>query len=309
MRDDRIAILALQETHVSPAQADELNNLFSDTLHIIACIDPSHTSAKGVAIVLNKCLVKTLDVNTHEIIPGRAILISMPWYQQERLNVLNVYGPNDPSQNQNFWDEIHDKIMYLPQPDVLLGDFNIIKDSIDRLPAHTDNANGVNALRSLRTHLNLQDGWQGGRASRIDHIYVLEDMFPFCKEWEISPPAIHTDHQLVSVNISKCTMPFIGKGRWTLNPTLLKDTLTHELEECSHNVHSTSKNPQTIFKSFKENAIRILRNRARTLTPTISKKISDLQNELQATLNNKELNESDKIQMSGNIREDTETVH
>ncbi|KAI5992681.1 hypothetical protein EDD15DRAFT_2388189 [Pisolithus albus] len=230
MRDDRIAILALQETHVSPAQADELNNLFSDTLHIIACIDPSHTSAKGVAIVLNKCLVKTLDVNTHEIIPGRAILISMPWYQQERLNVLNVYGPNDPSQNQNFWDEIHDKIMYLPQPDVLLGDFNIIKDSIDRLPAHTDNANG------------------GGRASRIDHIYVLEDMFPFCKEWEISPPAIHTDHQLVSVNISKCTMPFIEEAL----------RLTHELEECSHNVHSTSKNPQTIFKSFKENAIRIL---------------------------------------------------
>ncbi|KAI5986638.1 Endonuclease/exonuclease/phosphatase [Pisolithus albus] len=203
MRDDRIAIMALQETHLSPDQANEINTIFTDSLHVIACIDPAQPSAKGVAITFNTRLVKTRDIRTHELVPGRAILISMPWYQQEKLNILNVYAPNDPLNNQKLWEEIHDKITCLPQPDVLLGDFNIVEDAVDRLPAHADKFPAVNALRALKSHLNLQDGWrranpsdiaftyaqstrQGGHSSRIDHIYVLEEMFPFCKEWSIS---------------------------------------------------------------------------------------------------------------------------
>ncbi|KIO04156.1 hypothetical protein M404DRAFT_144507 [Pisolithus tinctorius Marx 270] len=208
MRDDHLAILALQETHLSPMQATSLNEIFTDTLFVVTSIDPNHPSAKGVAIMLNKHLVKMNDIHVHEIIPGRAILMTMHWYQQEKLNLLNVYAPNEPSENQKFWETIHDNLINLPQPDVLLGDFNVVEDSIDRIPAHQDHANAVNALRALRSHLNLQDSWrqtnpsnlsftftqsarQGGRMSRIDQIYTLESMIPFCKDWSIDPPAIH----------------------------------------------------------------------------------------------------------------------
>ncbi|KIN93066.1 hypothetical protein M404DRAFT_36430 [Pisolithus tinctorius Marx 270] len=110
MRDDHLAILALQETHLDETQAASLNDTFIDTLHIITSTDPDHPLARGVAIALNKCLVKM-----HE----------------EKLNILNIYAPNDPSENQWFWETIHDNIINLPQPDMLLGNFNIVEDSID----------------------------------------------------------------------------------------------------------------------------------------------------------------------------------
>ncbi|KIN99806.1 hypothetical protein M404DRAFT_154080 [Pisolithus tinctorius Marx 270] len=227
MRDDCLAILALQETYLNATQATSLNDTFTDMLHVITSIDPNHPTAKGIVIALNKHLVKTCEVKTHDIIPGRALLITMPWYQQEELNILNMYAPNDPStydertvmtpsDNQCFWEMIHNKIINLPQPDVMLGDFNIVEDSIDRIPAHLDHANAVSALRALKSHLNSQDGWhqtnpsdltftysqstrQGGLTSKIDSMFAHFGMIPFCKEWSIDPPTIHTDHEMVSV--------------------------------------------------------------------------------------------------------------
>ena len=84
-------------------------------------------------------------------------------------------------------------------------------------------------------------------------------MLRFSKEWEIEPPPIHTDHQLISVRLSKQSMPFVGKGRWTLNPTLLRDTqvknditkeatkLRSSLDWCEID-RTEQDNPQTAFK-------------------------------------------------------------
>jgi len=242
MHDEKITILALQETHLDYDQAAGINEVFVDTLHVIASIDLDHCTSKGVALTFNKRILGIQDLSHHEIIPGRALLVSSPWYQQEKINILNIYAPNDPSKNVALWEEIHDKILNLPQPDIILGDFNFVKDPLDRLPAHFDNQNTVETWRALKSHLCLTDGWrstfpkslsytfaqsahQGGHQSRIDRIYVHEDMSPHCKDWDISPSPIPTDHQMISVRISKQNMPFIGKGRWTLNPSLLHDNV------------------------------------------------------------------------------------
>ena len=101
-------------------------------------------------------------------------------------------------------------------------------------------------------------------------------MLCFSKEWEIEPPPIHTDHQLISVRLSKQSMPFIGKGQWTLNPTLLCDTqvkngitkeaikLCTSLDRCEID-RTEQDNSQTAFKSFKTKVIAILRNRAKRM--------------------------------------------
>ena len=70
------------------------------------------------------------DIDHYELCPGRALLISIPWHLQERINVLNIYAPNDPICNAAFWERIHDNIINLPQPDVILGNFNFIEDSV-----------------------------------------------------------------------------------------------------------------------------------------------------------------------------------
>lgn len=96
----------------------------------------------------------------HEIIPGRAATLTLKWNNDTKLCLLNVYAPNDPSDSGTFWTEIVSVLetRHLPRPDVLLGDFDTVEDSIDRLPNRMDNFTTVSALRALRTNLNLVDG-------------------------------------------------------------------------------------------------------------------------------------------------------
>ena len=144
---------------------------------------------------MNKRVLGIKDMLHHKLVPGRAILVSTPWYQQKRINILNVYTPNDPNENTLMWEKIHDAILNLPQPDIIMGDFNFIEDPLDRLPAHNDNPNTIDAWQALKSHLSLTNGWcasspkslgytfaqsarQGGHQSRLDRIYVHEDMLP-----------------------------------------------------------------------------------------------------------------------------------
>ena len=144
---------------------------------------------------MNKRVLGIKDMLHHKLVPGRAILVSTPWYQQKRINILNVYAPNDPNKNTLMWEKIHNAILNLPQPDIIMGDFNFIEDPLDRLPAHHDNPNTIDTWQALKSHLSLTDGRcasspkslgytfaqsarQGGHQSRLDRIYVHEDMLP-----------------------------------------------------------------------------------------------------------------------------------
>ncbi|KAJ8580603.1 DNase I-like protein, partial [Rhizopogon salebrosus TDB-379] len=228
VREKRIAVLAVQETHLTKNEEDNLNEIFQTNLRIISSIDPERPNVAGVAIVLNKKLTASKDIITHEIKPGRALLVTIPW-QKETLSILAVYAPNDPLDSHNFWEEIRTKLNNLPQPDIMMGDFNIVEDALDRLPPRKDPVHAVESLLRLKFSLDLRDGWrsenpdssafsfaqsaaQGGRQSRIDRIYVSEDILPFSKEWNIGPPGMTTDHQLISARISNKRMPYVGRG-------------------------------------------------------------------------------------------------
>lgn len=43
---------------------------------------------------------------------------------------------------------------------MILGDFNIVEDTLDRLPSHEDPENVREELRNLMDHLGLIDGWR-----------------------------------------------------------------------------------------------------------------------------------------------------
>ncbi|KAL4064828.1 Endonuclease/exonuclease/phosphatase [Scleroderma yunnanense] len=315
--DEKITILALQETHLDPTQATIINEMFSDTLHIIALSDPDHCASKGIALVINKRILGIKDISHYDLAPGRALLVSTLWYQQERINILNIYAPNDPNENSTLWKKIHNGILNLPQPDIIL--------------AHCDNPNIIETWQSLKSHLSLTDGWQatfptslnhtfsqsaqhGGHQSRIDQVYVPQDKLPYCKEWTISPSPIPTDHQLISVRISKQSMPFISKGRWILNPALLHDKeimanihieslcLQEALRNCTLN-HTNDQNLQTVFKAFKEKVIAIIRNRAKKIVPMTWNRIDNLQDKLQETLNDNTIPDNDRLLLSTDLQE------
>lgn len=69
MKDQKLGVLALQETHLTKEEQDTLNLTSDLRLHVISTIDPAHTNTKGVAIVLNKNLVNTSGIKIHELGP------------------------------------------------------------------------------------------------------------------------------------------------------------------------------------------------------------------------------------------------
>lgn len=319
MKDQKLGILALQETHLTKDDEATLNSTPGLRIHIKSSIDPARTNAKGVAIVMNKNLVNTSGVKVHDLVPGRALLVIIPWRKDDSLKILAIYAPNDPQTNQYFWDQIHSQLRGLPKPDILLGDFNLVEDALDHLPPKQDSQGATLKLNELKTNLKLRDGWrsehpdslqytyaqsahQGGRQSRIDRIYIKDELLPFSREWNISPPGIHTDHQMVSARISSKKMPFVGTGRWSLPLFILKNkklgedmielgkTLQQEIRS-SNETRNDDLNPQVAFKKFKDNAISLCRSTAKKLVPM---KKNKLQSQLRATMNDPTLKDEDK---------------
>jgi endonuclease/exonuclease/phosphatase family metal-dependent hydrolase len=196
--------------------------------------------------VLNKEITSTLNISTHNIHPGRALLLETNWHADQKLTILVIYAPNPPNENRDFWVELHDKweTQNLPKPDIMLGDFNIVEDSIDRLPCHPDNHNAVEALQDLKALLHLEEGWRKANPttkaftymqkstssqSRIDRIYTTSQLFKHSYKWSMENTGIPTDHKMISVVVASPSLPYIGKGRWMIPTNLLKNKEVHTI--------------------------------------------------------------------------------
>ena len=162
MRDKRIGILAVQETHLTEDLALDFERLFGNAFWLIHSPDPESTNARGVAFVLNKSLVATDDVKTEVVVPGRAIVLSVPWKSEAPITALNIYAPNCPQEAREFWKTVRDSLerTTLMKPNVLLGDFNLVEDALDRIPSSLDDPQTTERLKEVRTRLDLIDGWR-----------------------------------------------------------------------------------------------------------------------------------------------------
>ncbi|KAG1860934.1 hypothetical protein F4604DRAFT_1510869, partial [Suillus subluteus] len=106
VKERKIGILTLQETHLTPEDETLLNETFKMRLRIILSIDPDKPNAKGVAVVINKHTTNSEEIKKHTLIAGRAMLVIVPWHKDNKLVTLVVYAPNDPTKNADFWETI-----------------------------------------------------------------------------------------------------------------------------------------------------------------------------------------------------------
>ena len=122
------------------------------------------------------------------LIQGRAIFLSVPQKHDHNLHIINIYAPNDLSHHVDFWAEVTTQWLAkrLPTPHLMMGDFNLVEDPLDRAPARANNTAATAALRTCRQTLNLQDIWRQNfpgeclftytsphnTLSRIDRIYA-----------------------------------------------------------------------------------------------------------------------------------------
>jgi exonuclease III len=226
IRDKKIGILALQETHLTEQLVDSLEALYHKRIKIFHTCDQNTNNAKGVALVLNKELTNTHNIVVHELIPGRAIYLEYIWHADHTLRILAIYAPNSPTENQAFWQDLLQKwtIHNLTRPDLLLGDFNLVEDAIEQLSCHLDHEGTTEALQDLKSNLHLVDSWRRtnpaskaftyqqkatGSQLRIDRIYVTEDVLKHSYDWKIEPAGLPTDHKLISTLIAS---PILGEA-------------------------------------------------------------------------------------------------
>ncbi|KAI0754831.1 Endonuclease/exonuclease/phosphatase, partial [Daedaleopsis nitida] len=308
IRDRRIAVLALQETHLTPERMRRLNDLFGASMVVHGSADPdSPTAARGVTFVVNKRIVSTPNVVLREIMPGRALALSLSWDSGRVLTLLNTYAPNHDAENAAFWSKVDAECTRTACPalDVVLGDFNVVERALDRLPPHPDALATVQALQSFLRKRHLVDGLRESRGdvplftylqratgsqSRIDRAYLQQSLAPMTEDWDISPPGFSTDHQVLSFSIANYDAPSTGKGRWAFPNALLTDTqfsktlrslvLAAQGRLNAMRTRTEAANPQRILHDLKVAIRSAARERAKQKIPSIRKVIAALKRDL-----------------------------
>ena len=243
IQSEKIAILAVQETHLDEIHTKSLQERYQKNLKIIVSEDPENPRTKaGVAFIINKKLIEPEEIKTYILTPGRAMVLKIKWMKTCDATILNIYAPNERKAHENYWARIltERRFQRVPIPEVFLGDFNVTEDAIDRMPPKSDKEYAITALRDVRHEWNLTDAWRtinpneraftysaqtstGHIQARLDRIYVAKNIEKHTFDWEIKETAIPSDHSMVTVRYAPKDAPYIGTGRWTLPLHLLNN--------------------------------------------------------------------------------------
>jgi exonuclease III len=333
LRDQKIGVLALQETHMTDELCEAIERTFK-RIRILHCSDPEAPNSKGVAIVLNKDITNASDAKSTPLIPGRAMSVSIPWHSEETIHILAIYAPNQANESKHFWNDlkrIH-RQKKTHKPDIMLGDFNVVEDAIDRLPSHPDDQATVTALRALKHGMGLIDGWRcinqatkaytytsrsNGAHSRIDRIYASPKIIRNSANWLADTPgAFDTDHRMVSVQVVNDKAPFIGKGRYAIPAQMCKDKkfmretlkLAKDLESDCLETESARGTPQhqtkqMLLKKFTEDIVEYAKKRSKEMTPRIDAKIKALEEQLEATVNDERIPQGERASTATELTE------
>jgi exonuclease III len=334
MRDKRIGILAVQEAHMTEERRAKVQEVYSRRLKIFASADPEKPTAQaGVAVVFNNDVITDTGAKAEELIPGRVMLATFKLRGGTEVRALALYAYNDAMQNANLWRdlrEVYEKDNNLKKPDIILGDFNMVEDAIDRLPAHDDRASTVAAMLDLKECLNLTDGWratfpdtiqfsymQGNSIhSRIDRIYVTPHILSTSVQWNIEPSGIpNCDHDMASTVLTDPEMPRFGKGRRTIPEYLLKDKIfvqeviqmgskaSSEIRTISDLGNRTKeRNAQIIYAQLKTEIQERARTRNNEIVPKIAEEENETRYELKALSEDATLPEEEKATKTSTLR-------
>jgi exonuclease III len=160
IRTEKIAILALQETHLDEALLQDIKHCFGKSFDIFNSSEPGNPrGSAGVAFIINKALIATTSLQMNVLRQGRAIMIKIKWSDVNEISLINIYAPNNTREQPAFWAQIdlERRAKHLPKPDFLLGDFNITEDLIDHSPPKLNDRTAIESLRETRHVWGIQD--------------------------------------------------------------------------------------------------------------------------------------------------------
>ncbi|KAK1227730.1 hypothetical protein PQX77_009256, partial [Marasmius sp. AFHP31] len=267
MTTAKYAIMGVHESHLSPEQTEEINSSYvGQKIKVFSTIDEGAPNAAGTALALNSNLIHTDPTRVTTLIRGRALLVECCWKDNKSLAILSLYAPNDTmANNRKFWKELTKQYLEfnIPVPDIILTDSNIVEEAMDRSNIRPDLLSAVEAFHDFKTILRMRDSTL--TASRIDRIYVCEDILPFCYEWSILDDfGGISDHRLVSVTLNSPELPSPGDGRYSIHQTSVDNKLfmtklmessyarLHSIITFEETARSNTYNVQVLYRDWKE---------------------------------------------------------
>ncbi|KAH9851953.1 hypothetical protein C2E23DRAFT_869082 [Lenzites betulinus] len=263
MREEKLSILAVQETHLNAERSKTLRDLFGEYLSLHSFV-----------------------INKRRMTDTEALLLKIPWTSGRKLTILNVYAPNAAGENAEFWQTVKERLQ--GGVDIILGDFNIVEDEVDRLPTRRDPVRPVEELRKLCRDMRVTDGWRSvnlnQRAFTLDRIYATRQIRRDASVWKITESGVPTDHKMIAVSIANRAEPYRGRGRWSLPLFLLEDPeMVAQMKELA--AVMSERNPQTVYREFKRKLRIAAREKAKEKVPKIQRRLDGLRRDLTQTLN------------------------
>lgn len=225
-------VIFLQETHVSnKILADRIANLWKGT-----CLWSFGTNkSSGTAIFFSPKFSGRILRFLHDS-DGR-ILSALIEINSCKLNLINLYAPNDISDRKAFFERLHD--FFLSQGDrVISGDFNCVDQASDKFHSSDVPSSDKKCLTALLSDFSLVDvyrkrnphgvsfTWSNSdhsKASRLDRFLISQTLFKCVRSNKVLP-CIFSDHDFVDLELLLDGFSNRRNNVWKFNTNLLSDS-------------------------------------------------------------------------------------
>ena len=233
-------IVFLQETHI--VNSNYVKLIWKNSF-ILNCVK---TNSAGVIILFNNEM-KIIEKSEDE--EGR-LIVAVIENEERKLIVVNAYYPNDHKEGIKFAEKMYLNIleMQTKYPEHLVisaGDYNVCmteNDLLNRKRTKTEQLlaenlvenNKIAKLKDAFREKQPKNGftWKRGNCySRLDHIFVSEELIPHVKKAILDWCLDKSDHAAVIIEIVEENPTIRGPGIVKLNTKTLEDpTVVREIE-------------------------------------------------------------------------------
>ena len=267
LKFNKYSICFLQELH-----CDETSiNLWKKEWGNEIFLSGNSTNSMGVGILINSNFSHTV-LEYHDIVKGRMQSLKLNICEKDNI-FLNVYAPNNSTDNINFLSKVEDFIISNESDTLIVGgDFNTIIDiNVDKKHGNVNNNkknrdkikeiienNDIHDIYRILNPNAKQYTWHSNHKPpifcRLDYFLVSSNILNSITTCKITT-GIRSDHSLVYFNINVENQPR-GPGYFKLNNSIILDEDYQEkIKQSIQEIADINKdaNPNTLWEIIKGN--------------------------------------------------------
>ena len=230
LKEKKYDILCLQESYILESDKIKWEKEWGGTLFCY----PHTNRSKGQITLVRKGF--SYDVTL--LSAAERVLVVSFETEEGRVNVINVYAPNDSVSKCSFFNNLADHLSVLEGENIVCGDFNCVQNNdIDIICGEPHRNLDVKRFQDVIISCSLNDTWRlfhpdvkeytwsrknPYTARRLDFVFASEVIFDRTFKCDIiSIP--QSDHRLVDLHF-RCTKLTRGPSTWKFNDSLLRDS-------------------------------------------------------------------------------------